>query len=185
MPVFGPHAVIHETAIVHETALIHGRVRIGAGASVWPYSVMRAEVFEIVIGEHTNIQDFVMVHVGRDTPTIVGKACSVAHHATLHGCEIGDRTLIGINATIMDGSKVGANSIVAGHAIVSEGAVFPDNAIIAGAPAKLIKTRDCGAANAANAAFYCINARNYQSGRYVLNEEDGEAIQEMMKLLGA
>ena len=167
----GPDVTLEDPAFIHDTALIHGKVRIGAGASVWPYVVMRSELYEIHIGARTNIQDFVMIHVGNRTPTIVGEDCSITHHATLHGCEIGDRCLIGINSTIMDGAKIGANSIVAGHAIVTEGAEFPENSVIAGVPAKLVTTRDNGKANQMNATFYHRIALNYADGVERLSPE--------------
>jgi len=163
---------IDDTALVHDTALIFGHVSIGEESSVWPHVVMRSEMFHIEIGARTNIQDFVMVHVGGMTPTIVGDDCSITHHVTLHGCTIGDKCLIGINATIMDGAKIGNNCIVAGHSIVTEGSEFPDNSIIAGSPAKLVKTRDNGAANAMNAAFYVQNAKNYAQGIHRFSEDD-------------
>ena len=167
---------INDTAWVHETALIFGHVSIGPDSSVWPYVVMRSEMHHIEIGARTNIQDFVMVHVGGATPTIVGDDCSITHHVTLHGCTIGDKCLIGINATIMDGAKIGNNCIVAGHSIVTEGSEFPDNSIIAGSPAKLVKTRDSGDANAMNAAFYAQNAQNYANGIHRFSEDDLKAV---------
>ncbi len=171
MPHIGPDVTLDNPAFIHDTALIHGKVQIGEGASVWPYVVMRSEMYEIRIGARTNIQDFVMVHVGNASPTIVGEDCSITHHVTLHGCVIGDRCLIGINSTIMDGAKIGANSIVAGHAIVTEGAEFPENSVIAGVPAKLVATRDNGKANAMNAKFYHRIALNYAEGVERLSPE--------------
>ena len=167
---------LHPSVYVHETAALYGQIKVAEDASIWPNVVMRSEIHHIEIGARTNIQDFVMVHVGGFTPTVVGEDCSITHHATLHGCTIGDRCLIGINATIMDGAKIGANSIVAGHSIVSENSEFPENSIIAGAPAKLIKTRDNGKANAINAAFYARNAQNYAKGIHRLNEDDLKAV---------
>jgi len=117
-----------------------------------------------------------MVHVGNDTPTIVGEDCSITHRVTLHGCEIGDRCLIGINATIMDGAKIGANSIVAGHAIVMQNQTFPENSVIAGVPAKLIATRDSGKANLLNARFYEAIARGLARGEERLSEEEARRI---------
>jgi carbonic anhydrase/acetyltransferase-like protein (isoleucine patch superfamily) len=160
----GPHVTLDDPAFIHDSALIYGKVHLAPGSSVWPYVVMRAEMHEIRIGERTNIQDFVMIHVGNTTPTIVGADCSITHHVTLHGCEIGDRCLIGINATLMDGVKLSANSIVAGHSILREGSEFPENSIVAGVPAKLVGTRDNGSANLFNAAFYYQNALNYAQG---------------------
>lgn len=167
---------IDETVWVHDSALIYGHVSIGPDSSVWPYVVMRSEMYHIKIGARTNIQDFVMVHVGAGTPTIIGDDCSITHHATLHGCTIGDKCLIGINATIMDGAKIGNNCIVAGHSIVTEGSEFPDNSIIAGSPAKLVKTRDSGDANAMNAAFYLQNAKNYAKGLHRFSDDDLKAV---------
>ena len=95
----GEHVTLDDPAYVHESAWLYGKVYVGPGASIWPNVVTRAETFEISIGARTNIQDFVMIHVGAMTPTIVGEDCSITHHATLHGCTIGDRCLIGINAT--------------------------------------------------------------------------------------
>ena len=164
MPHIGEHVTLNDPAFIHETALLFGKVTIGKGASIWPYVVTRAEMHEIVIGERSNIQDHAMIHVGYSTPTIVGSDCSITHRAVLHGCEIGDRVLIGIGATVMDGAKIGNNSIVAGHSIVKEGSEFPENSIIAGSPARLVKTVDSSAANLMNAKFYHQNAINYSRG---------------------
>ncbi|MEM1316354.1 MAG: gamma carbonic anhydrase family protein [Pseudomonadota bacterium] len=170
---FGPQVEIDPAALVHDTALIHGRVRLAAGVSVWPNVVIRAEAHRAEIGANTNLQDFVMVHVGYETPTIVGRNCSITHHVTIHGCEIGDDCLIGINATVMDGAVIGPGSIVAGHAIVTEGAVFPAHSIIAGTPARLVKTRDCAAANRTNAEWYARNAAAYARGVHRVEDWDG------------
>ena len=170
MPHIGPNVTLDEPAFIHETAQIQGKVYIGQGASLWTYAVTRSEVHEIRIGARTNIQDFVMIHEGTGFPTIVGEDCSITHHVTLHGCEIGDRCLIGINATIMDGAKIGNNSIVAGHAIVSEGSEFPENSIIGGVPAKLLATRDNSQRNLSNSMFYQSIAARYADGNDRLND---------------
>lgn len=172
----GEGVSLDPTTYVHETAYLYGKVTIGADSSVWPQVVMRSETFEIRIGERTNIQDFTMVHVGINTPTIIGDDCSITHHATVHGCTIGDRCLIGINATVMDGAVIGDNSIVAGHSIVTENTEFPPNSIIAGVPAKVVATRDMGAANTGNAAFYTQNGRNYAAGIERMSDEQFQAI---------
>ena len=169
MPHIGPHVTLNNPAFIHDTAQLYGKVTLEEGSSIWPYVVTRAEMHEIVIGARTNIQDHVMIHVAYGGPTIVGQDCSITHRVVLHGCEIGDRVLIGIGATIMDGAKIGSNSIVAGHSIVTEGSEFPENSIIAGSPAKLVKTRDNSAANLMNAQFYHSNALNYAKGIDVLD----------------
>lgn len=169
---FGPGVVLDNPAFIHETALVYGKVHIGEGSSLWPYVVIRSEMHEVRIGKRTNIQDFVMIHVGNTTPTIIGDNCSITHHCTIHGAEIGDNCLIGINATLMDGAKVGANSIVAGHSIVTEGTVIPENSIVAGAPAKVIRARDNRVANIMNAAFYYENAKAYARGDHRVTEKE-------------
>lgn len=176
LPHVGPEVELDSLALLHPTAQLHGKVHVGPGASIWPYVVMRSEMHHIRIGARTNLQDFVMVHVGNDTPTIVGEDCSITHRVTLHGCEIGDRCLVGINATIMDGARIGANSIVAGHAIVMQNQVFPENSIIAGVPAKVIATRDSGEANLRNARFYEAIARNLVRGEERLSAEEARRI---------
>ena len=166
---------IDETAWVHESALLFGNISVGRESSIWPHVVMRSEMFFIKIGARSNIQDFVMVHVGATTPTIIGDDCSITHHATLHGCNLGDNCLVGINSTIMDGAVIGNNCIVAGHSIITEGSSFPDNSIIAGSPAKLLKSRNSSVANKMNAAFYVLNAKNYRHGIHRISKEDMRA----------
>lgn len=172
----GPDVTLDDPAFIHDTALLYGKVYIGPGASVFARTVMRSEIFEIRVGARTNIQDFVMIHEGGGSPTIVGEDCSITHHVTLHGCEIGDRCLIGINATVMDDAKIGANSIVAGHAIVSERKEFPENSVIAGVPAKLVATRDNSAGNLRNSRFYQAIAANYAKGIERLSPEQLEEL---------
>ncbi len=150
----------------HPSALLYGDIRIAHNVSIWPYVVMRAESEFIQIGEGSNIQDFVMIHVGYATPTIIGANCSITHHATIHGCTIGDNCLIGINATVMDGAVIGENSIVGPHSLVREGEVIPPNSIVVGAPAKVIKTRSNEIANRMNAWMYQQNAQAYLRGDY-------------------
>jgi len=160
----GSEVELDGLAFVHDTAHLFGCVSIGADSSIFPYVVMRAELHEIRIGRRTNIQDHVIVHVGDHTPTLVGNDCSITHRVTLHGCEIGDRCLIGINATVMDGARIGNNCIVAGHSLVKQGDVFPDNSVIAGVPAKKIAERDNSRKTLLNARFYLAIAKNYAAG---------------------
>lgn len=176
MPHIGPDVHLDRPAFIHESANLFGRVNLAPDVSIWPNVVMRAEIFDITIGSRSNIQDFVMIHVGFETPTIVGEDCSITHHATLHGCQIGNRCLIGINATIMDRAKIGNNCIVAGHSIVVEGSEFPENSIIAGVSARKVKTVDNSEANLMNARFYLQNARNYARGIERLSQEELSAV---------
>jgi len=177
MPHIGPNVTLNEPAFIHDTALLYGKVTIGAGASVWPYVVTRAEMHEIVIGARSNIQDHAMIHVGYTSPTLIGEDCSITHRAVLHGCEIGDRVLVGIGATIMDGAVIGSNSIIAGHSIVTEGTRFPENSVIAGSPARLIRQQDNSETNLLNARFYLMNALNYAQGIDRCSQEDLDTLE--------
>lgn len=143
---------------------VYGRVTIAPHASLWPNCVIRAETQEVRVGRYSNLQDFVMVHVGYGHPTCIGDFCSVAHHATVHGCRIGDACLIGIGAVVMDGAVIGAGSIVAGGAVVGEGRAFPAGSIVAGVPARQIGERDSTRANRMNAWLYHRNAEAYARG---------------------
>jgi len=163
---FGPDVTLNEVGFVHPSAQIYGKVQIGEGSSVWPNVVMRSESHEINIGKYTNIQDFTMVHVGERSSTHIGDYCSITHHATIHGCTIGDNCLIGINATVMDGCVVGDNCIVAGGAFLTEGTHIPDNSVVVGMPAKVIRTQNNWLKNRLNAFMYAYNATRYAQGEH-------------------
>lgn len=167
----GAHTVVDQTAFIHESAYVYGDVVVGEYASIWINAVIRAEFHGVRIGARSNIQDNVVIHVGYDTPTLIGDDCSITHQATLHGCDIGDRCLIGINATVMDGAVIGANSVVAGHCIVKENSVFPANSVIAGVPAKVVAIRDNSRPNLNNAEFYRRNALIYAAGEELMDIE--------------
>jgi carbonic anhydrase/acetyltransferase-like protein (isoleucine patch superfamily) len=158
------HQRYPQAAHIDPTARIFGKVEIGEGASLWPYSVIRAEGFEVRIGRFTNLQDHVMVHVGYRTPTIVGDYCSITHRVVLHGCTIGNNCLVGIGATVMEGAVIGENSIVAGHSFVPDGMIVPPNSIVMGAPAKVVRATNSFVSNKANAMLYWRNARCYAQG---------------------
>lgn len=149
---------------IDPTARIYGSVEIGAGSSLWPYAVIRAEGFHVRIGACTNLQDHVMVHVGYAKPTIVGDCCSITHRVVLHGCTIRDNCLIGIGATVMEGAVIGENSIVAGHAFVPDNMVVPPNSIVMGMPAKVVRSVNSFVPNKVNAMLYWRNARCYARG---------------------
>jgi carbonic anhydrase/acetyltransferase-like protein (isoleucine patch superfamily) len=155
---------LSKAAFVHPSALVYGRVTAGEGSSIWCNTVMRSEAAHIDIGAFTNIQDFVMVHTDPGRPVLVGSHCSITHHATLHGCTIGNNVLVGINATIYGGAVIGDNSIVGQHAYVKDGTIVPPNSIVVGSPAKVIRTANSWVANRMNALFYHRNALAYARG---------------------
>lgn len=155
---------IHSSVFIAPTAQLFGGIEIGAESSIWPNVVIRAEAHHVKVGRYTNLQDFVMIHVGYGHPTEIGDFCSITHHATVHGCRIEDDCLVGINAVVMDGAVIGRGSIVAGGAMVREDSVFPPGSIIAGVPAKKLAERDSARANRRNAWQYHWNARAYRRG---------------------
>jgi carbonic anhydrase/acetyltransferase-like protein (isoleucine patch superfamily) len=155
---------IHESVFLAPGVQIYGRVTIAEDASLWPNAVIRAEAQEVRIGRYSNVQDFAMIHVGYDAPTVIGEFCSIAHRATIHGATIGDHCLVGIGATIMDGAVIGKGSIVGGGALVPEGKVFPPGVVLVGLPAKVIAERDSSRENRLNAWKYQRNASFYRRG---------------------
>ena len=157
---------LHPTVWVAPGVQLYGAVTIGEGSSVWTNVTMRAECQEIRIGRFTNVQDFAMVHVAYDRPTIVGDRCSITHHVTIHGCTIEDDVLIGINAVVMDGAVIGRGSIVAGGAFVKEETIIPPGSVVAGVPAKVIRERDSSRENRLNAWLYHRNAQAYRTGNH-------------------
>jgi carbonic anhydrase/acetyltransferase-like protein (isoleucine patch superfamily) len=102
------------------SAQLYGAISIARDASVWHNAVLRAECQRIEIGRMTNLQDFAMTHIAYDNPTLIGDFCSITHHATVHGCTVGDHCLVGIGAVIMDHAVIGEGSIVAGGAFVRD-----------------------------------------------------------------
>ena len=158
--------VIHPSVFVAPSSEQYGKLEVGEGSSLWPQSVIRSECQYVRIGAKSNLQDFAMIHVGFDHPTVIGDFCSITHHATVHGAVVEDDCLIGINATIMDGAVIGRGSIVAPGCVVTEGSVIAPNSIVAGIPGKVIKTRDSAGENRLNAWYYWRNAQAFQRGEH-------------------
>jgi carbonic anhydrase/acetyltransferase-like protein (isoleucine patch superfamily) len=123
-------------------AYVIGDVQIGQDVGVWFGAVIRGDNDHISVGDRTNIQEGAMLHVDPGYPLLIGSDCTIGHHAIVHGCTIGEGTLVGMGATILNGAKIGANCLVGANALVTEGKEFPDNSLIVGAPAKAIRVLD-------------------------------------------
>ena len=137
---YGEHAPrIHDSAYVADTATIIGRVTLGRDSSVWSQTVLRGDNEPIEIGEGSNVQEGAVLHNDPGYPLVVGAGVTVGHQAMLHGCTIGDGSLIGIQAVVLNGAVIGRHCLVAAGAIVTEGKVFPDRSLILGAPAKAVR----------------------------------------------
>lgn len=128
---------IDPTAFVASGARIVGDVALAPGSSVWYNAVLRGDSAAIVLGEGSNLQDNVTVHVDAGHGVVIGADVSVGHNAVVHGCTIGDGTLIGMGSVILSGARVGAGCLVAGGAVVLEGMEIPDGSLVAGVPAKV------------------------------------------------
>jgi carbonic anhydrase/acetyltransferase-like protein (isoleucine patch superfamily) len=126
---------IHEEAFVAPGARVVGDVAIGAGASVWYNAVVRAERAPVVIGERSNVQDGASLHVDADSGVTIGRDVSIGHNAVVHGCRIGDGSLVGMGAVVLSGAVIGEHSLVAGGAVVLGGTVVPPRSLVAGVPA--------------------------------------------------
>ncbi|HYF52828.1 MAG TPA: gamma carbonic anhydrase family protein [Salinarimonas sp.] len=123
-------------------AHVIGRVRLGEDVGVWFGAVLRGDNELIDIGARTNIQEASLLHTDLGAPLTIGAGCTIGHHAILHGCAVGENSLIGMGATILNHARIGANSIVGANALVTEGKEFPDNSLIVGSPAKVVRVLD-------------------------------------------
>ncbi|GGD12999.1 gamma carbonic anhydrase family protein [Aureimonas glaciei] len=151
---------------VAEGARVIGRVRLGDNVGIWFGAVLRGDNEWMEIGAGTNIQDNATLHSDIGSPLTIGASCTIGHGAIVHGCTIGENTLIGMGATILNGAVIGANSIVGANALVTEGKQFPDHSLIVGSPAKAVRDLDAAAADAlrASAIHYRDNARRFAAG---------------------
>jgi carbonic anhydrase/acetyltransferase-like protein (isoleucine patch superfamily) len=154
------------SAWVADSAEVIGRVELGADASVWYGAVLRGDNEWITIGERSNIQDGCVLHTDVGTPLVVGADVTVGHQVVLHGCSVGEGSLIGIQSVILNGARIGRHSIVGAGALVTEGKEFPDGVLIVGSPAKVVRelTPEQIARVKLSAAHYVNNARRHARG---------------------
>lgn len=130
---------IADDAWVAPTAAVMGNVEMGAESSVWFGAVIRGDNDLISIGARSNIQDNSVLHTDPGMPLDIGEDVIVGHQVMLHGCTIGDNTLIGIGATVLNGAKIGKNCLIGAHALITEGKEIPDNSMVVGAPGRVIR----------------------------------------------
>ena len=151
-------------AWVADSAEVIGDVVMGPRASVWFGSVARGDTETIRIGTDTNIQDLSVLHADIGCPLTIGDNVTVGHQVMLHGCTVGDNSLIGIQAVVLNNAKIGRNSIVGAGSVVTEGKEFPDNSLIIGAPARVVRQLDEAALKnlERNAQHYVGNAERYR-----------------------
>jgi carbonic anhydrase/acetyltransferase-like protein (isoleucine patch superfamily) len=127
---------------IADTAVVIGRVRLKRDASVWFGSTLRGDNEWIEVGERSNVQENCTFHTDKGFPLTIGPACTIGHNVILHGCTIGENTLIGMGAILLNGAKIGRNSLVGAGALVTEGKQFEDNSLIVGSPARVLRRLD-------------------------------------------
>lgn len=157
--------LIDKTAYVAPNANVMGDVKLEAGASIWFGAVLRGDNDLIQIGKNSNIQDNSVLHTDPGIALIVGEGVTIGHRVMLHGCVIGDNSLIGIGATVLNNAKIGKNCIIGAHALITEGKVIPDNSMVVGAPGKIIRTLTDAqiAMLKMSAAIYVKNAARFRT----------------------
>jgi carbonic anhydrase/acetyltransferase-like protein (isoleucine patch superfamily) len=157
---------IEPSAWVADEATLIGKVVVEAEASVWFGVVIRGDNEEIRIGAGSNVQENCVLHTDMGFPLVIGANCTIGHKAMLHGCTIGEGSLIGMGATILNGAKIGKGCLIGASALVTEGKEIPDGSLVMGAPGKVVRLLD-DAARARlllSAAGYRANARRFAAG---------------------
>lgn len=125
---------------IHPTAVVMGDVTLGDKVSIWPMAVLRGDMDRIEIGDWTNVQDGCVLHVDTGTPLIIGKSVTIGHKAGLHSCRVGDNSLIGIGAIVLDGAEIGENCLIAAGTLISPGKKIPANSLVMGTPGRVIRS---------------------------------------------
>lgn len=180
MPLAGKQPVLADRVFVAPSASVIGDVKLGAESSVWYGAVVRGDVNSVTVGEKTNIQDNVVIHVARNNPqskpipTIIGSSVTIGHGATIHAATIQDCAVVGMGATVMDGATVEAGAIVGAGALVPPGATIPANQIWAGSPAKFIRELAEG-----EREFIADSADSYAALAAVHAEENAKSFDEI------
>lgn len=169
MPLYeigGRKPQVAEDSWVAPSADLIGDVHLASLASVWFGAVIRADNTPIHVGARSNVQDRAMLHSDPGAPCTVGEDVTIGHHAILHGCTIGDRTLIGMGATILNRAVIGEDCLVGAGALVTEGKIFPPGHLIVGSPARAVRPLDDAqkAMLKASAALYAAKQRDYAAG---------------------
>lgn len=131
--------ILGDNYFIADSASVIGSVVMHQNASIWFGAVLRGDNDVITIGENSNVQDLSVLHVDPGFPLTIGKNVTVGHKVMLHGCEIGDGTLVGINSVILNGAKIGKNCLIGANSLISENKVIPDGSLVMGSPGKVVK----------------------------------------------
>ena len=131
--------ILGDNYFIADSASVIGSVVMHQNASIWFGAVLRGDNDVITIGENSNVQDLSVLHVDPGCPLTIGKNVTVGHKVMLHGCEIGDNSLVGINSVILNGAKIGKNCLIGANSLISENKVIPDGSLVMGSPGKVVK----------------------------------------------
>ena len=127
------------SAWIADSAVVAGDVELGEQCSVWFHATLRGDTERLVVGARSNVQDSAVLHADAGSPLVIGEGVTVGHQVMLHGCTVGDGSLIGIQAVVLNGARIGRYCLVAAGAVVTEGKEFPDGSMIMGAPARVVR----------------------------------------------
>ena len=157
---------IHPDAWIASTAVLIGHVIVGAGASVWFGAVLRGDNDPVTIGAGSNVQENCVLHTDPGYPLTIGDDCTIGHKAMLHGCTVGDGSLIGMGATVLNGSTIGPGSLVGACALITEGKAVPEGSLVMGSPGKVVRALDDAtrARLLLSAQGYRANAARFRNG---------------------
>lgn len=159
---------------VADSAMVMGSVLLKKGASVWFNAVLRGDNDLITVGEYSNVQDGSVLHTDPGCPLVIGSHVTIGHKVMLHGCEIGDNSLIGINSVVLNNAKIGKNCLIGANALITEGKEIPDNSMVMGAPGKVVRelTEQQMAGLKASAQHYWENAMRFRTGLSIQESAD-------------
>jgi carbonic anhydrase/acetyltransferase-like protein (isoleucine patch superfamily) len=158
-----------DTWVAPDANLI-GKVVMEAGSSVWFGSTIRADHEEIRIGAGSNVQEACVMHIDLGYPLTIGRNCTIGHKAMLHGCTIGDNSLIGMGATVLNGARIGKNCLIGAGALITENKVIPDGSLVMGAPGRVVRDLDEKTINSLelSALHYQANMRQFRDALKVV-----------------
>lgn len=157
---------LHPDSWVAPDANLIGKITLQQGASVWFGATLRGDNERITVGTGSNVQENCVLHTDMGYPLMIGENCTIGHKAMLHGCVIGDGTLIGMGATILNGAKIGAGCLIGAGALITEGKEIPDGSLVIGAPGRIVRALDAAAISRLlrSAQGYQTNMRRFRAG---------------------
>lgn len=158
--------IMDPDTFVAPTAAVLGSVTLEKGASVWFSAVIRGDSEQILVGADSNVQDGAVLHADPGHPLLIGTGVTIGHNATVHGCQIGEFSLVGINAVILNGARIGKHCLIGSNALVTEGSVIPDGSLVIGSPARVKRalSEQEIAGLQRSAQHYAENGRSFKQG---------------------